>query len=78
MSPVLLCIQFFSEKQKENSTQQTLHAVVSGETPANANLFKDIVSKKDTSVNTSISENTENDSEKNSIAVLSADEFLDK
>ena len=69
---------FSAEKQKENSTQQTLHAVVSGETPANAKLFKDIISEEDMSVNTSISENAENDTEKNSIAVLSADELLDK
>ena len=41
--------------KKENSTQQTLHAVVSEETSANAKLFKDIISEKDTSVNIGIS-----------------------
>ncbi len=64
---------FSAEKQKENSTQQTLHAVVSEETPANAKLFKDIISEDDMSVNTSISENFENDTKnilpvKNSIS----------
>ena len=37
---------------------------MSEETPANAKLFKDIISEDDMSVNTSISENSENSTEK--------------
>lgn len=71
---------FSAEKQKEHSTHQTLHADVNNgdNSAANAKLFKDIISKEDTSVNTSISDNSENDTGKNSIAVLPADELLDK
>ncbi len=71
---------FSAEKQKEHSTHQTLHADVNNgdNSAANAKLFKDIISEEDMSVNTSISENAENDTEKNSIAVLPADELLDK
>ena len=54
---------FSAEKQKEHSTHQTLHADVNNgdNSAANAKLFKDIISEEDMSVNTSISDNSEND-----------------
>lgn len=71
---------FSAEKQKEHSTHQTLHADVNNgdNSAANAKLFKDIISEEDMSVNTSISENAENDTKtiKSLSERVSGDELL--